>query len=84
MCEIEEKLTRNLRVFHNDRRFDRNMEVIVNDWGNGEGVDIEISVVEKHHADGAFIDKWVNYMEFTYRELDVLSEVINKILLGEG
>lgn len=83
MYEIEEKLTRNLFVFHNDCRFDRTMEINTHDWGNGEGVDIAISMMEKHGADGAFIDKRVNYMEFTNSELEVLSKVINKILLEE-
>lgn len=83
MCEIEEKLTRNLYVFHNDYLFDRNMVINANDWNNGEGVDIEISMMEKQDG-STFINKRVNYMEFTNSELEILSKVINKILLEEG
>lgn len=77
MCKIEESLTRNLCVFHQDELFGRNIEITANDWSNGEAVDLEISIVEKDQ--NVSFSKRTVYLELTYSELEILGKVINKL-----
>lgn len=77
MCKIEESLTRNLCVFHQDELFGGNIEITANDWSNGEGVDLEISIVEKDQ--NASFSKRTVYLGLTYSELEILGKVINKL-----
>lgn len=77
MCEIEETLNRNLCVFYQDELFGRNTEITANEWNNGEGVDLVLSIIEKDQ--NASFNKRTIYVELTYSELEILGKVINKL-----